>query len=220
MFVGGVSPAGGDLYAVAALGGEVTPLTYSNVGEMRPALSPDGGAVAFLRGGSLRDSMPASVWVMNLINGGERRIELPKDAGAPSRVAWSGDGRSLVMETAGGLYRATAPPTDTPARAVPPEGRAQAESSLAVLLGSPAFARVVPCAEPEDLCVAGDSGGPALLAPGAAHAARWGPDSVAYLSGGRLLVRPLGPGRARRVEWSRAPKAPRQITVFPGAPSR
>jgi hypothetical protein len=63
----------------------------------------------------------------------------------------------------------------------------------------------------------GDTGAPVLLAAGARDPARWGRDSVAYLAGGALLVRPLGPGRERRVEVSGAPKAVRQITVFPGA---
>ena len=77
IFVGGIGRGGGDLYAVAGSGGAAIPVTFSAVGEMRPALAPNGGAVAFLRGGTLRDSTPASVWVMNLLNGAERQIALP-----------------------------------------------------------------------------------------------------------------------------------------------
>jgi len=80
-----------------------------------------------------------------------------------------------------------------------------------------AFARVVPCEDPADLCVVGDSGAPALLAEDAGDAARWGDDSVAYLTGGRLVVRPVGPGHPRVVAWSGVPPRPRQLTVFPGA---
>ena len=77
IFVGGTSQAGGDLYAVPAGGGSALPITYSGVGEMRPALAPDGGAVAFIRGASLRDTSPGTVWVMNLLNGAERQLRLP-----------------------------------------------------------------------------------------------------------------------------------------------
>jgi hypothetical protein len=217
IFVAGDGPAGGDLYAVSTAGGRAIPITFSTVGEMRPALSPAGGQVAFLRAGSLTDSAPASVWVMNLVNGAERQVELPEDAGPPEQVGWTDDGRSLVMRAGGRLYRAEAPPANDAARPVPGAERASAESALAVLLGSPAFARAVPCANPEDLCVVGDTGSPALFAPGAREPARWGDDSVAYLERDRLVVRPLAAGRARQVEWSAVPARPRQLSVFAGA---
>ena len=38
---------------------------------------------------------------------------------------------------------------------------------------------------------------------------RWGSDSVAYTEGASLVVRPLGGGRSRIVEWSKAPSRPR-----------
>lgn len=216
IFVGGDAAAGGDLYALQPDGGEAIPLTFSVVGELRPSLSPDGGQVAFLRGGTLTDSVPASVWVLNLVNGAERQVRLPLEAGRPERVGWAEDGSTLVVRTGAGIYRAPAPPARGEARRLAGPERAAAESTLAVLLGDPAFARVVPCRSPADLCVMGDSGAPALLAENAGDAARWGDDSVAYLSGGRLVVRPLGPGRARVIDWSRVPPRPRQLTVFPG----
>jgi hypothetical protein len=86
-----------------------------------------------------------------------------------------------------------------------------------VLLGSPAFARAVPCANAEDLCVVDNTGLPTLFARGAREPARWGGDSVAYLEGDRLVVRPLAAGRARQVEWSAVPTRPRQPSVFAGA---
>jgi len=218
IFVGGDAPAGGDLYALQADGGGAVPITFSVVGEMRPSLSPGGGQVAFLRGGTLTDTLPASVWVLNLANGAERQVSLPLDAGRPEQVGWSEDGAALVVRTAGGVYRAPAPPAQGEVRALAGPARAAAESSLAVLLGNPAFARVVPCDDPADICVTGDSGAPALLARRAGEAARWGDDSVAYLAGGRLVVRPVGPGRPRVVDWSGVPPRPRQLTVFPGAP--
>jgi hypothetical protein len=217
VFVGGDGQAGGDLYAVRTSGGRAIPITFSTVGEMRPAISPDGGAVAFLRAGSLKDSAPASVWVLNLINGAERQVELPDGAGPPEQVGWTDGGRSLVMRAGGRLYRAEAPPAEGTARPVPVARRASAESALAVLLGRPAFARAVPCANPEDLCVVGDTGSAVLFARGAREPARWGDDSVAYLEGDRLMVRPLAAGRARQVEWSALPARPRQLSVFAGA---
>jgi hypothetical protein len=216
IFVGGDAAAGGDLYALQADGGGAIPITFTVVGEMRPALAPDGGQVAFLRGGSLTDSMPASVWVLNLVNGADRQVGLPLRAGPPEQVGWS-DGGTLVVRARGGIYRTPAPPAEGEARRLAGPARAAAESSLAVLLGNPPFARVVPCHDPADLCVVGDSGGPAPLAEDASDAARWGDDSVAFITGRRLVVRPVGPGRARAVEWSAIPARPRQLTVFPGA---
>jgi hypothetical protein len=97
--------------------------------------------------------------------------------------------------------------------------RAKAESSLAVMLGRPAFGRVVPCPEPHALCVAGDTGPPGLLARGARDAASWGDDSVMFFLGDAVEIRPLGPGRARRLDWEGVPPRPRQMTVFTGVTS-
>jgi WD40 repeat protein len=216
VFVAGGGAAGGDLYAVRTEGGAVVPITFSTVGEMRPALSPDGVMLAFLRGASLRDSTPGTVWVMNLLSGAERELELPRGAGAPRQVGWSPDGRSLVVAAGAGLYRSSAPPARLDARPVPVPGRPAAESALAVLLGRPAFARVVPCTEPGALCVAGDTGAPGLLARDARDAARWGDDSVMFFRGDAVEIRPLGGGRARRLDWEVVPSRPRQMTVFLG----
>ncbi len=215
LFVGGDGAGQGDLFAVPTSGGEATQLTFSSVSESRPALSPDGGAVAFLR--TSGDSTRGAVWVMNLVSGAEREVELPRGAGAPTRVGWVADGGSIVVATTGGLYRAPAPPEKRGAVPVPPAERAAAESALSVLLGSPAFARVTLCDRPEDLCVVGDTGAPELLAKGARDGARWGSDSVAYFIGDELLVRPLGPGRERTVELKHPPAGPREATMFPGA---
>ncbi len=208
-------PRGGDLYAVRADGGPVIPVTFSSVGEMRPVLSPDGVRVAFLRGRAVADSTPGSVWVMNLQTGGEREITLPRDAGVPRQVGWSKDGMALTIAAESGLYRA-APATDAKAIAVAAAERTTAESTLAVLVGDPVFARVIPCAEPGALCVVGDTGAPGVLAERARDAARWGADSVAFLAGNAIEVRPLGAGTARRIEWSGLPGRPRELTAFAG----
>jgi hypothetical protein len=64
--------------------------------------------------------------------------------------------------------------------------------------------------------VAGDTGTPGFLAHQARQAVRWGPDSVALLIGTRVEIRPLGPGRPRRLTWTNLPPDPRQMTFFEG----
>jgi hypothetical protein len=217
VFVAGSGLAGGDLYAVRAEGGAALPITFTNVGEMRPRLSPDGTSIVFLRGRSLTDSTPATIWVMNLLNGAERDLTLPKGAGLPMAAAWADAGRTIVVATAAGLYRFGAPPAAPDPRQVGAAERPAAESSLAVLLGEPVFARVVPCPEQGALCIQPDSGAPALLARGARDALPWGTDSVAYFVGDEVEIRPLGAGRSRRLAMD-APPRPRQMTAFMGSP--
>jgi hypothetical protein len=219
VFVGG-SRLSSDLYAVRGDGGSAIPLTYTPVAELAPAMAPDGGTVAFLRGRSIRDSTPATVWVLNLLSGADRELRLPKRAGAPSQVGWSRDGRSLVVRTEEGLYRLNSPPAPPEPVLTNGSERAAAESSLAVLLGDPVFARVVPCNTRGELCVAGDTGSPGFLARGAQQAVRWGRDSVALLLGARVEIRPLGPGRPRRLTWSSLPTNPRELTYFEGKRER
>ena len=215
VFVGG-SGMSGDLYAVRGDGGPVYPLTFTPVAELRPSLAPSGTDVAFLRGASLRDSTPASVWVMNLLNGAERELELPKNAGRPERIAWTEGGDTLLVQTSGAIYRAPAPPAKSDPEVVPPEARPAAESTLAVLLGDPVFARVIPCPQPEDLCVITRRGRSAILAQAASDPVRWGTDSVAFFTGELRQVRPLARGRPRLLHLSNAPARPRQPTFFEG----
>jgi hypothetical protein len=217
VFVGG-SGVSGDLYAVHANGGPAFPITYTPVAELAPALSPNGTDLAFLRSQSLRDSTPATVWVMNLLNGGERELELPKGAGAPERVGWSDDGKTVVVRAGQGLYQFDAPPAKSGARPVAPAESAAAESSLAVLLGDPVFARVVVCKRATDLCLMTRRGAPGILAQAARDPVRWGADSVAFLVGDNLLqIRPLARGRPRALNWSNVPARPRQLTFFQGS---
>ena len=219
VFVAGKSAAGGDLYAVRLEGGEALPITFTNVGEMRPRLSADGTSIVFLRGRSLTDSTPATIWVMNLLNGAERELSLPKGVALPTQAAWSDAGRSIVVATSSGLYRFSAPPAKADPHPVGAGERSAAESSLAVLLGNPVFARVVPCAESGSLCIATDSGAPGLLARGARDALPWGTDSVAYFVGDEVEIRPLGAGRSRHLDMT-SPPGPRQMTAFMGQPSQ
>lgn len=206
----------GELYGIRGDGGQVFPITFTNVAESRPVLSPDGSMVAFLRARSIRDTVAGAIWVMNLLSGAERELELPKKA-RPVRLGWSDDGQRIVARTTDGLYWFAAPPADSDAQPVPPAERAAAESVLAVLLGEPAFARVVPCSSPADLCIEGDSGS-SLLARGAHGPLRWSADSVAYFVGDRVEIRPLGPGRVRWLDWATTPRRPREMTYFGGGP--
>jgi hypothetical protein len=219
VFVGGEGP-NSDLYAVRPNGGPPVRITFTNVAELAPALSPDGGGLAFLRGTSLTDSTPATVWVMNLLSGGERELVLPKGAGRPVGIGWEPGGKSLIVSASKGLYRFQVPPADPYPRPVPAAERVRAESTLAVLLGDPVFTRVVPCKTRRDLCVVGPSGRPGLLAQAVSDPVRWGGDSVGFFVGDRLQIRPLGPGRPRILMMSNAPKRPRQMTFFPGMRER
>ncbi len=217
MFVGG-SGVSGDLYAVRANGGPVFPLTYTPVAELAPSLAPNGTDLAFLRSQSLRDTVPATVWVMNLLNGNERELELPKGAGTPERVGWSEGGIAVIVRTGQGLYRFDAPPAQSPARPVPPADSAVADSSLAVLLGDPVFARVELCKRTSDLCLITRRGAPGILAQAARDPVRWGADSVAFIVGENILqIRPLAKGRPRALNWSDVPARPRQLTFFGGS---
>ncbi|MBA3658018.1 MAG: hypothetical protein H0W67_00285 [Gemmatimonadales bacterium] len=212
ILVGGPA-TGSDLYASGPGGEPVVPLTYSAVSELAPALAPDGDGVAFLRALSLVDSTPATVWVMDLRSGYEREIVLPKRAGIPAAVGWSGDG-SLVIRSAGGLYRAETPFQGGRAAPVPVGRRAAADSALAVLLGDPVFARVVPCDGGTALCTEGRNGATAPLVSDAHGPVRWGRDSVAFFRGSALEIRPLGPGRPRALEWRERIRHPRAVTFF------
>jgi hypothetical protein len=219
VFVGG-GPLNSDLYAVRPDGGPAVPINFTSVAELRPALSPDGTKLAFLRGVSTEDSTPGAAWVMNLRSGSERQLQLPKGAGPPERVGWDRDGKTVVVATSDELYRVRAPPGRADAQAIPEPERAAAESSLAVLLGDPVFTTVVPCEKRRDLCLVGTSGRPALLATSVRDPLRWGPDSVAFFVGDRLQIRPLNRGRPRLLLMTNAPERPRGMTFFPGKRER
>jgi hypothetical protein len=214
IFVGDAPGGQADLFAVRADGGPAFQITFTSVLEAAPALSPDGASVAFLRARTTADSAPGGLWVLNLLSGAERELPLPAGAAPPDRVGWSPDGRLIYVRAGSARYVVPAPPQAAAVRALGDTERARADSSFAVLLGDPPFGRAVPCGQA--LCVQADTGSPSPFAQNAHDAVRWGTDSVAFLSGGDLIVRPLGPGRARRVEWSGVPARPRGLTAFIG----
>ncbi|HEY4100671.1 MAG TPA: hypothetical protein VGM20_07320 [Gemmatimonadales bacterium] len=205
-----------DLFAAPAGGGEVAQVTFTALVERHPQLSSSGSVVAFIRMPDTLPGTPRDVIAMNLLSGGEATIKLPAAAGVPQDVAWSGDS-VLYISTDHGTWRAPAPPSDDPATRVVASDSARADTALALWLGQPRFTRVVDCAT-AGLCVIGPRGDTALLAPGGTDAMRWGGDSVAWFEGGAVMVRSLGPGRARRINWTSMPDHPRDGSYAPGAP--
>jgi hypothetical protein len=203
----------GDLFGVRGDGGAVFQITFTPVREARPALSPDGAMVAFLRGRARGDSVADTPWVMNLLTGAERRLELPAAADA-AEIGWSRDGGVLYVRSGRFAYELPAPPETDNARAVPPQESHQVDAALGVFVGESRFARVLACGQ--GLCATTDSSPPVLIADTGRDPARWGPDSLGYFAGEELVVRPVGPGRARRVAWDRQPRRARQLTAFVG----
>lgn len=203
-----------DLFAVDASGGEVVRFTFSRDAESHPALDPSGVMVAFIR-----DAADGTRWlaVMNLLSSAERETALPADLGTPARVGWNRDGTRLFVTGSGGRWSAPAPPARLQLDPVPDDGRAEADSSILVLLGDPAFASAFPCPDGAGICVSAD-GAISVIVPDGRDPFRWGADSLGYLRGGRLEVRPLGPGRSRALDLVRAPSNPRQPTYSAGVP--
>jgi hypothetical protein len=198
----GRDAASGDLYAVRASGGPVIPITFSSVGETRPALSPDGRRLAFLRGRAVADSTPGSVWVMDLLTGGEREVSLPRQAGIPRQVGWSPDGSRLTVATTAGCF---APALRGRIRAVPASRAERAPPTPAWRCCS--VTRCSPARYPAPSRNRSASWEHRRPRPPGEHArapARWGTDSVAFLVGNAIEVRPLGwPGATD--QWSGLP---------------
>ncbi|MFI5211024.1 MAG: TolB family protein [Gemmatimonadales bacterium] len=217
VFVADGEEGSGDLFAVPAGGGTAFQVTFTRVDESRPALSPDGSVVAFARGG-FRPDAPVSVALLNLVNGAERRIDLPPGA-VVQRISWSADGTEIFIRTGAGTFGSAAPPASPLLHAVPASEAAIADSALAVLLGDPPFAAAGPCAAGQGLCALGGSS-ETVLAPAGRDPLRWGGDSVAFFVDNSLVVRPLGGGRERRLAWSRVPGRPREASYTPGPVER
>ncbi len=209
---------GGDLYAIVGAGNEVVPLTYTPVREFAPALSPEGGMLAFLRAPMTGRAGRPAIWVINLLGGSERELALP-DSVTESfrRLAWSEDGRTVYAETEAGLWQWPAPPGEPKPERVAPGERARADSALSVLLGRPVFASVVDCdSAGAHFCVETRDGRREPLSAGAEAPARWGADSLAWIEAGKIEIRPLAGGAARLVELTGSALNPTSLTYFPG----
>ena len=77
---------GGDIYMINANGSGLRRLTYG----FDPALSPDGGQVAFTR-----HDVPPGLWIINVDGSGERRLF---EANRPRSPTWSPDGQTIFIE--------------------------------------------------------------------------------------------------------------------------
>ena len=218
MFVGDGEGGQGDLYAVRADGGSIYPVTYTRLHETRPVLSPDGVMVAFLRGRRAGDSTDYRVVVMNLLNGAERELFAAEEGRAPVKLGWHPTSPLLYVATTGGVLEASVPPG--PLTVTAATDSAVADSALSVLLGRPAFARVTPCATGTGMCAQPRSGSEQPLTEDAADIVPWGGDSLVYVTGTRLLVRPLGGGRSRDLRWVDPPDNVRFPTVFTAGAAR
>ncbi len=211
---------GRDLYIVRGDDGTAPAITFTPMLESGARLSPDGGAVVFLREAESRvasresrESVAAEVWVMNLLSGAER--QLPQTTMPVSAVAWSSDGKVIYGRSSDGYYAWPAPPEsrDADFRFSSPE----ADSAFQVLLGSPVFARIAPCAADDgSLCAVRGSGIGQVLARDAHSPARWGSDSVAWILGGEIEARPLGDGVARRIQPEPALTNMQGLSYFAG----
>lgn len=203
----------GDLFAVRADGGTTFPITYTRVREMAPALSPLGTDVAFIREGVRDNPSSRRVVVMNLLNGGERII--PALNAPPDVVAWSNDAATLFIRAGGATLAAAAPPAAPGTRSLDAAETGGADSAFAVLVGTPAFARIIDCPE-GGVCVVQPDGARSLFSADGRGPARWGSDSVGYFVGAAFFVRPLGPGRMRELRLTPPRLDPREMTFFPG----
>jgi hypothetical protein len=216
VIVVGEGPDGNtDLFAAPAGGGRFSRLTFNRPVEDHPRLAPNGKAVAFLRRRAAEDSSETLV-VLDLTTMNEAEAAVPARARETDRVGWSGDGTRLVV-SAGRAYLTASPPARLELRAVPADSQAAADSITLQVLGDPPVGTVRECAvNGAGLCI-GANGQETPLGLGVTDALRWGSDSVGYLEGGQLVVRPLGGGRTRVVRLTEVPTHLRRPTYYPGS---
>lgn len=188
-----------DLFATLPGGGEVHRLTFTSMTESVPRLSRRGDVVAFLRHGTGSGRKQGELVVMNLLNGAERHLDVPDSAGTLQDLGWSEDEQHLYVATDNGRWVVDAPPAALNPRRVPVERLALADTALDTWLGRPRFAYVTSCAT-GGICIVGPSGEPRELSETGRAPTRWGSDSVAWLEGDQIVVRPLGPGPVRRLD--------------------
>lgn len=196
-----------DLFASVAAGGTPVRLTFTTLAEELPRLSPAGDVVAFARS---RGDLPArDLVVLNLLNGAERLLELPEEHGAITAIGWRDDGTAVYVATGEQAWHVTAPPARLQVTLLSGPGADSARTAFTTRLGTPVFATAAPC-EDGGICVTGPSGEPARIAASGTGPFRWGSDSVAWFDAGELVIRPLGGGTARRMDWGPAVGNPRQ----------
>lgn len=203
----------GDLFASRPEGGKAFQVTFTRLDERAAVLSPDGSVLAFLRAVAPGDTSGASVVLLNLLSGGERRVDAPPGVVA---LAWSSDGTTLLVRAARGILRTAAPPGPMALTPVPASHQAQSDSAFRVLLGDPPVGEAGPCADNAGVCARLVSGDSLTLSVAGTGPLRWGADSVAYLEAGGFVVRPLGGGRLRVANWTSPVRNARGLTYFRG----
>ncbi len=90
----------GDIYAMNPDGSNQRVLANTSDGESRPAYSPDGSKIAYLRGTA--SSAGAALYVMNSDGTGQVKISPDLDIGDTGRPTWSPDGKKIAF--AAGLF--------------------------------------------------------------------------------------------------------------------
>ena len=175
--------------------------------------------LAFVRAATPADSTARRVWFMNLVTGNEREMPVFPDSSVPLRLAFAADGNAIYARTTGGVWVLDAPPAPPLFRRATGADSAAADSALTVFIGDPAFARIGPCiAKVGSLCAFPPGQAEAPLQEGGVDPVHWGTDSIAYLIGDRLIVRPGVGGRSREILWAQMPSHPRRPTFAPAAP--
>jgi hypothetical protein len=208
-----------ELWAAHTGGGRVFQLTFTLGDESAPALAPGGGVLAFVRSTSRSDTLGRRIWFMNLVTGAERDMPSLPDSSIPERLAFSADGARLYARTQTGLWSVDAPPAISSPRRLVASDSVVADSVLTVYLGDPPFARIAACAAKAGWICAFPAGKEETpLQEGGVDPVRWGPDSVGYLVGDRLVVRSGGAGRSREVMWTSVPRNPESPTYAAAAP--
>jgi len=205
----------GDLFAASTGGGAAFQVTFTRVNEQLPALSPDGTMLAFIRSDAPGNAEGASLVVMNLLNGAERRT--PLAGPAPERLAWSQDGTRIYLRAGDSLQVTAAPPARLALGPVSAAERPTADSLFRVLLGDPPRAEAVPC-ESGGICARFADGRTAPITSTGSLPVRWPGDSLLYREGDSWVVRPLAGGKTRGLAWTSSLVRPRELTVFGGPP--
>jgi hypothetical protein len=208
-FVGDGPDGHADIYAGLPAGGELSRITFTPVDESHPALTPLGDMVAFVRYPPPEATATPSLVVMNLLNGAERAIATIATAGGVDALAWNGDQSALLVRGAGMTWEVPFPEERGEPRRLEGAALAVADSALDVVLGTPAFARAMPCVD-GGICVVGPRGAPTVISRTGRQPFRWGSDSLAWFEDDRLMVRPLGPGAPRTITWQEMPAQMRQ----------
>ncbi len=197
-----------DLFAAPAGGGSFTRITFTRAEERAPSLSPSGTTIAFLRRTAPGDETWSLV-LLDLLNNRESAAPIPKAAGAPSTIGWSGDGAQVVVR-AQAMLVTPAPPRATWLRAVPLDSVAWADSVASKSLGDPPRGRIASCGIGAFCVIAGTD---TTRLEGITDPIPWGPDSLGYFTGDHAWeVRPLGGGHTRRPVWTEVPAGLRELT--------